>query len=46
MDEGYDAVNMARARALARGLPLDPLPPEAMNLRGSRARTAPQPEPV
>jgi len=46
MDEGYDAVNMDRARALARGLPLPPLPPEAMNLRGSRARTAPQPEPV
>ena len=46
MDEGYDAVNMGRARALARGLPLEPLPPEAMNLRGSRARTAPQPEPV
>jgi deoxyribonuclease-4 len=46
MDEGYDAVNMDRARALARGLPLEPLPPEAMNLRGSRARSAPQPEPV
>ncbi len=46
MDEGYDAVNMESARALARGLPLEPLPPEAMNLRGSRARTAPEPEPV
>jgi deoxyribonuclease-4 len=46
MDEGYDLVNMDRVRALARGLPLVPLPPEAMNLRGSRARSAPQPEPV
>ena len=44
MDEGYDAINIARAHALATGLPLDPLPPEAMNLRGSRARTAPEPE--
>ena len=26
MDEGYDAVNMARARDLARGVPLAPLP--------------------
>jgi deoxyribonuclease IV len=46
MDDGYDAVNMDRARALALGRPLVPLPPEAMNLRGSRARTPPQPEPV
>jgi deoxyribonuclease-4 len=46
MDEGYDAVNMDRARALAQGRPLVPLPPGAMNLRGSRARTAPQPEPA
>lgn len=46
MDDGYDAVNMDRARALAEGRPLVPLPPEAMNLRGSRARTPPQPEPV
>jgi deoxyribonuclease-4 len=46
MDEGYDAVNMARARALAGGRPLAPLPPGAMNLRSSRARTAPRPEPV
>ncbi len=46
MDEGYDAVNMDRARALAGGRPLVPLPPEAMNLRGSRARTPPQPEPA
>jgi len=39
MDEGYDAVNVARARLLAAGQPLEPLPPEAFELRGSRART-------
>lgn len=41
MDEGYDAVNMARARDLLAGRPLDDLPRAAMELRGSRARTAP-----
>jgi deoxyribonuclease IV len=42
MDEGYDAVNMARARALFDGRPLEPLPPEALEVRSaSRARTAP-----
>ena len=45
MDEGYDAINVARAIALAEGRPLDPLPPGAMTLRGSRARSAPEPEP-
>ena len=40
MDEGYDAINVARARDLAAGRPLATLPPEAMTLRGSRARTA------
>ena len=44
MDEGYDAINIARARALAAGRPPEPLLPEAMHLRGSRARTAPEPE--
>jgi deoxyribonuclease-4 len=39
MDEGYDAVNIARARSLAAGRPLDPLPPEAFELRGARSRT-------
>jgi deoxyribonuclease-4 len=39
MDEGYDAINVARARDLARGRPLDPLPAEALHLRGARART-------
>jgi deoxyribonuclease-4 len=45
MDEGYDAINIARAKALAAGEPLDRLPPGAMHLRGSRARTAPEPQP-
>jgi deoxyribonuclease-4 len=40
MDEGYDAVNMARARDLAVGVRPAPLPPEALDLRGSRARAA------
>ncbi len=39
MDQGYDAVNVARARSLAAGLPLDRLPPEAFELRGARSRT-------
>lgn len=39
MDQGYDAVNMERARSLAAGLPLEPLPPEAFELRGARSRT-------
>ncbi|HSW42606.1 MAG TPA: deoxyribonuclease IV [Patescibacteria group bacterium] len=39
MDHGYDAVNVARARSLAAGLPLEPLPPEAFALRGTRSRT-------
>lgn len=39
MDQGYDAVNVARARSLATGLPLDRLPPEAFELRGARSRT-------
>jgi deoxyribonuclease IV len=44
MDEGYDAINISRAIALAEGRPLAPLPPGAMTLRGSRARTAPEPD--
>lgn len=32
MDVGYDAVNVARARDLAAGRPLAPLPPEALEL--------------
>jgi len=46
MDEGYDAVNAARAHDLAEGRPLAILPPEAMNLPGSRARTGPSVEPA
>jgi deoxyribonuclease-4 len=42
MDEGYDAINMRRARALAAGVPMEPLPEGAFRLRGSaKARTAP-----
>ena len=40
MDEGYDAVNVRRARDLAAGVRPAPLPPEALELRGSRARAA------
>jgi deoxyribonuclease-4 len=43
MDEGYDAVNVARAYDIAACRPLADLPPEAMNLRGSRARSGPAP---
>lgn len=38
MDEGYDAINLARAVALARGEPLLPLPPGALTHKGSRSR--------
>lgn len=41
MDEGYDAVNVGRARDLVAGRPLADLPPEAMLVRGSRSRTGP-----
>jgi deoxyribonuclease-4 len=41
MDEGYDAVNLARAYDIAARRPLADLPPEAMTMRGSRARTGP-----
>jgi deoxyribonuclease-4 len=40
MDEGYDAINLGRALALARGEPLEPLPAAAFTLRGSRVRAA------
>jgi deoxyribonuclease-4 len=45
MDEGYDAINIARVRDLIAGRPLSDLPPEAMNLPGSRARSGPAEEP-
>jgi deoxyribonuclease-4 len=41
MDEGYDAINLARAWDIAARRPLADLPPEAMTIRGSRARTGP-----
>ncbi len=41
MDEGYDAVNVARAYDIAAGRPFADLPPEAMEMRGSRSRSAP-----
>jgi deoxyribonuclease IV len=40
MDDGYDAVNLGRARDLARGMALEPLPADALDLAGSRARAA------
>ncbi len=43
MDEGYDAINLARAIALARGEPLVPLPDGALAVRGSRSRAATPP---
>jgi hypothetical protein len=46
MDEGYDAVNIARARDLVAGRPLPLLPPEAMTVRGSRSRTGPSQGPA
>ncbi len=41
MDEGYDEVNVRRARDLLAGRPLEPLAPEAFQVRGSRSRSAP-----
>lgn len=41
MDEGYDAVNLARARDIAAGRLLERLPPEALEVRSSRGRSAP-----
>ena len=40
MDEGYDAVNVARAYDIAAGRPLADLPPEALEMAGSRTRAA------
>jgi hypothetical protein len=41
MDEGYDAVNLGRARSIAAGEPLAELPPAAFHLRSARGRSAP-----
>jgi deoxyribonuclease-4 len=47
MDEGYDAVNLARARSIAAGEPLASLPPDAPTGSRSRRTTAdPAPERV
>lgn len=46
MDSGWDAVNLARAVAIAAGRPLDPLPPEAFSPRGrDSGRSGPPDEP-
>jgi hypothetical protein len=44
MDDGYDAVNVARALDLAAGRPLDALPPEAFQLSRDRTRVGPAPD--
>jgi len=41
MDDGYDAVNMARALDLAAGRELETLPPEAFELSRDRSNAAP-----
>jgi len=45
MDEGYDAINVARAYDIAACRPLADLPPEAMEVRSDRARSGPPSEP-
>jgi deoxyribonuclease IV len=44
MDQGYDAVNLQRARALLGGATLEPLPPEAFQLPPRRSRGAAPPD--
>lgn len=50
MDEGYDAINVARALDIAACRPLADLPPEALTVGGSRSRSGPreqrEPEPT
>jgi hypothetical protein len=41
MGDGWDAVNIARALALAAGRDLEPLPPEAFATRSGKDRSAP-----
>src|SRR5204862_5055432 len=41
MEEGFDAINMARALDLVAGRPLPELPPEAFELRRDRKLAAP-----
>ena len=46
MDEGYDAINVARAYDIAAGRPLAALPPEALEVGSGRARLGPPAEPL
>ena len=41
MDDGYDAVNIARVKDLAHGRPLVALPPAAFHTRSAKGRSAP-----
>jgi deoxyribonuclease-4 len=41
MEEGYDALNVTNALRIAAGLPIEPVPPEALSVRGARGRTPP-----
>ena len=41
MDDGYDAVNIARVKDLAHGRPLADLPPAAFHTRSTKGRSAP-----
>ena len=41
MDEGYDAINLERCRALIAGVALDPLPPAAFQLSRRAAASGP-----
>jgi endonuclease IV len=45
MDDGFDAINIARCRDLMAGRRLPDLPPEALTMPGSRSRSAPVREP-
>src|SRR4029077_6547745 len=45
MDEGYDAINVARAYDIAAGRPLAALPPEDLGGVTGRARLGPPAEP-
>jgi deoxyribonuclease IV len=45
MDEGYDAINVARAYDIAAGRPLPALPPEALDVVSGRSRLGPPAEP-
>jgi deoxyribonuclease IV len=45
MDEGYDAINVARAHDIAAGRPIAALPPEALEVVSGRAGLGPPAEP-